>query len=137
MMRTHAKPSCRRRWVEQHSLVYETHLMPSFTLGTASGTHAQHATLALASLAFPMNQPELRGFMSRERIVSSLTISMQTLLWPSYMNPTMSPNHAMQLQAPRFTLAATDPQTHRQPARRVPPVPDLVLVRPKRRGESA
>jgi len=43
----------------------------------------------------------------------------------------------MQLQAPRVTLAATDPQTHRQPARRAPPVPDLVLVRPKRRGGSA
>src|SRR5438067_8975163 len=129
MMPTHAKPSCRRRWVEQHSPVYKTHLMPSFTLGTASGTHAQHATLALASLAFPTNQPELRGFMSRERIVSSLTISTQTLLWPSYMNPTMSPNHAMQLQAPRVMLAATDPQTHRQPASRAPLVADLLFVR--------
>jgi hypothetical protein len=55
--------------------------------------------------------------MPRERIVSSLTISMQTLLWPSYMNPTMSPNHAMQLTAPachascllRGTLRATPP----------------------------
>src|SRR6266487_4576214 len=97
MMPTHARILCRRRWLEQHSLVPETHLMLLFMSATASGTHAQPAILAFASLAFPTNQPELRGFMPRERAISSLTILMQTPLWPSYMNPPMSPNHAMQL----------------------------------------
>src|SRR5436309_3518611 len=97
MMPTHAKLSCKRHWLERHSVVPETHLMPSFTLGTASGTHAQRAISVSASLAFRTNQPELRGFTPRELSMSSLTILMQTLLWPSYMNPTMSPNNAMQL----------------------------------------
>src|SRR6266513_2341597 len=102
MMPTHAKLSCKRHWLERRSLVPETHLMPSFTWGTASGTHAQRAISVFASLAFRTNQPELRGFMPRERTMSLLTILMQTLLWPSYMNPTMSHNHAMQLTAPRL-----------------------------------
>src|SRR5437867_9349137 len=109
MMPTHAKLSCKRHWLERHSVVAETHLMPSFTLGTASGTHVQPAISVSASLAFRTNQPELRGFTPRERTMYSLTILMQTLLWPSYMNPTMSPNNATMKPTPKAFASRLSP----------------------------
>src|SRR5207244_12021141 len=99
--------------------------MPSFTLGTASGTHAQRAISVSASLAFRTNQPELRGFTPRERTMSSLTILMQTLLWPSYMNPTMSPNNAIQLTGSACHASCLFRRTRHAI---LPPVADLVSV---------
>src|SRR5216110_2872649 len=106
MMPTHAKLSCKRHWLERHSVVPETHLMPSFTLGTASGTHAQRAISVSASLAFRTNQPELRGFTPRER--------------------TMSPNNAIQLTGSACHASCLLRRTRHA---MLPPVADLVLVR--------